>query len=399
MSTDIDMERYAYLKNGDVVRQVAELEQLKWRVPEGGPNAFIADFLDSVKDDDVLLLSSDRRNAISYTGRIQAISYNAIPWNDVGLLKPLQRFSVFLRTIFKLLQFHPTRIICGRTGSMLWASYLVSKIYRVPLVHSRHNRLIEEHEKRLYRRIGYFLDIWVITRIHGSVCHGPYLRQQLIDAGVDEGRVFEFDSGNRDFYEHALTASCSEQVRTGKEEFIVLFVGRMEKNKGIVDLFNACKNIGKKYQQLRLVYVGDGEASSLLEGLVEASSLQERVKLLGRIEHEQLGSLMQQCDLLVTPTWSSFPEGRCMTAMEGLVMGIPVVAPDFGPFPYLVEHNINGLLYAPDSVKDLESSILKCVANSELYTKLKAGAQISGQALLDAPTVFSSAVSNAFAEK
>ena len=75
--------------------------------------------------------------------------------------------------------------------------------------------------------------------------------------------------------------------------------------------------------------------------------------------HENLADLICESTVVVTPTQSQFPEGRCMATMEGLVMGIPVIAPDFGPFPYLVKHNVNGLLYKPDSVNDLQNKLFK----------------------------------------
>ena len=46
-----------------------------------------------------------------------------------------------------------------------------------------------------------------------------------------------------------------------------------------------------------------------------------------------------------------------MSVMEGLVMGLPVIAPNFGPFPYLVKDRVNGLLYVPDSVEQLGRTI------------------------------------------
>ena len=62
--------------------------------------------------------------------------------------------------------------------------------------------------------------------------------------------------------------------------------------------------------------------------------------------------------MVVTPTQSQFPEGRCMATMEGLVMGVPVIAPNFGPFPFLVKHGENGLLFEPDSSHDIQDEFV-----------------------------------------
>jgi len=53
-------------------------------------------------------------------------------------------------------------------------------------------------------------------------------------------------------------------------------------------------------------------------------------------------------------TQSSFSEKRCVYVMEGLSMGISVIAPDFGYFPYLAEHGVNDLLLESDYNKQLQ---------------------------------------------
>ena len=85
-----------------------------------------------------------------------------------------------------------------------------------------------------------------------------------------------------------------------------------------------------------------------------------------------------------------------MVVMESLVLGVPVVAPDFGPFPYLVVHGKNGLLYRPDSINDLAQKLDMILDNDELYIRLKAGARESGDTLLVPSLTFSEAVKRAF---
>ena len=85
-----------------------------------------------------------------------------------------------------------------------------------------------------------------------------------------------------------------------------------------------------------------------------------------------------------------------MAAMEGLVMGVPVIAPRFGPFPYLITHEQNGLLFEPDSVSDLRSCIGRVLQDNTLYDQLKRGAKESGARILNPPRTFSQAVEQAF---
>jgi glycosyltransferase involved in cell wall biosynthesis len=77
-------------------------------------------------------------------------------------------------------------------------------------------------------------------------------------------------------------------------------------------------------------------------------------------------------------------------------MGVPVVAPNSGPFPFLIKQGINGLLYETDSVEALKRAILSVLDNDELYTRLRGGAMESGRNLLGPAITFSQAVKRAF---
>ena len=121
--------------------------------------------------------------------------------------------------------------------------------------------------------------------------------------------------------------------------------------------------------------------------------------MLGRIPHGELVGLLKKAKVLVTPTQGHFPEGRCMSAMEGLVMGVPVIAPDFGPFPYLVHHEVNGLLYETNSVEALKRRIQQIVEDDRLYEELRAGAQLTAKQLIRPSLTFGEAIDCAFREK
>ena len=85
-----------------------------------------------------------------------------------------------------------------------------------------------------------------------------------------------------------------------------------------------------------------------------------------------------------------------MATMEGLVMGVPVVAPDFGPFRYLVVHGENGLLYEPDSVEDLQQCIFKLIDDKAYHEKLCEGARSTSKLLRSQGPNFSEALKSVF---
>ena len=86
-----------------------------------------------------------------------------------------------------------------------------------------------------------------------------------------------------------------------------------------------------------------------------------------------------------------------MAAMEGIAMGVPTIAPDSGPFPYLVKHGVNGLLFKPDCVADLRAQINKALDDNRLYIHLAQGAKESGKKLLNPPVIYLQSLEQAFA--
>jgi glycosyltransferase involved in cell wall biosynthesis len=117
---------------------------------------------------------------------------------------------------------------------------------------------------------------------------------------------------------------------------------------------------------------------------------------MGRIEHGQLATYVAESYVVVTPTRREFPEGRCMSAIEALVLGVPVVAPAFGPFEFLIEEGKNGLLYEANNMEALVSSLRTILGDTALRDELAAGAQGSREKLIQPERSFSEAMAEGF---
>jgi len=387
--------RHAYVKNGDVVNQLLAIGENQAKVPSGGPNAFLAEFLFNAGRQPLLLISNSVRNAHYSSGNIDA-------WVFLGrtaFLHPygtaLVRVIAFCKILLRLFKFKPDRILCGTLGFSLWACFIYTRAFSIPLVHSLHNRL-DYIDLPWYKRPATQLDKFILRRISRVICHGPFLKQQLRDIGIQETAIAEFDCGFRDMWEQIENLHEMDVLSEQKNYKTVTFLGRMEYSKGIFDLLMACADRLAEDKGLRLVYIGDGPDLPDLKNKVHSLNLERQVLFMGLLSHEKLAGIIRQSYVVVTPTRSVFPEGRCMATMEGLAMKVPVIAPDFGPFPYLVQHGVNGLLFRPDSIDDLQSKINSVLDDAGLYTRLRNGAYETGKKLLDPPVTFYKAVQWAF---
>jgi glycosyltransferase involved in cell wall biosynthesis len=382
--------RYVYVKNGDAVDQV-RIFALTRGTDRSGPDAFIGDFLRAhVKDDILVLCRSKERDCFEH-GNIQAKSFPApSPW------RMLRKGWSALRIGVEILSWRPDRILCGCTGDLLWVATATSRLMGVPIVNSRHNEVIERSG---IGRVAMALNRLSIRACTGVVCHGPFLAEQVRDLGVPTHRTRQFEVDLTDFAATPTEQPAPEDLREFARRFDVVFafIGRIQLDKGVIDLLDAFSDLVRSGNtQIGLVYVGNGKDFELLRRRSQECDLAGRVLILGRIAHGQLPAILRHVGIVVAPTRPEFPEGRCMVVLESLVLGVPVVAPDFGPFPYAVQHLVNGLLFEAGRREALRDN-LALALQPETIGRLRQGAATTARELLASQQSFANAVDSTFA--
>lgn len=359
--------RYAYIKYGDAAQELKKIGLSPRDVPKSGPMTFSTSFLSIAALNPALMISWDNQGkSDSYhrIGAVEAYTY----------LRPrgLRKFTAGVKIFFQLLRFKPTVVVCVHDGPGLWASYSACRLLKAKLIHSR-QRALKVIGESWHRRITRYIDEWVICRSEGVICHGPFTRQQLIEIGVSIDKIIEFDID----FDEAITSSIDlpgnieNFSNTAKNQ--ILFVGRVEASKGVFELLKAAIPIIRERNWVDLIYIGEGNASGSLAREVEHKGLAHRIRFKGKIPHKEVYRQLLAGTVLVTPTRRGL-EGRCMVALEGLAMGVPVVAPDAGPFPYMIKPGVNGLLYKDGSVNSLREKITQVIDDPVYRGALAKGA-------------------------
>lgn len=386
-------ERYLYVKNGDAALQVESIFELEGQTANG-PDEFLADFLNSVQGNSVLFLSifKDSKKHVKIDNvEAQCFPSSVKGLGALGTLLARKRF--FIAGMYKALKFKPTRIICVRRGSILWLFYLLGKLYRIPVIYVSHDK-IKLHTSNLIMRLLYALDEYCIRDMGCCVCQGEFTYNELLSAGVNHSAIRRFDASYRYIYEKSR--SYVKKEINEPQRSVILYVGRIEKNKGVLDLITACAPILKNHAELQLIYAGIGDASFEIQKRSKELKIDNQVTVLGSVPYSEIPALMVSAKVLVTPTRESFHEGHRHGVVEGFMFGLPVIAPNSGPYPYYVSHNTNGLLYEPDSVADLASKLALIMNDNDFLQKLSKGALEFGEGIVDPETSFGRAINEAF---
>ncbi len=333
---------------------VAESQRLLSRssvgaLPSGGPDLFLLTVASLIDEAGDLLLSSvgsANRRCTHTLGT--AIEYGARPATGSKLGRRFQYAAAVKNMLVDALRFKPDIILCGVEGPFALAYYLVAKVLRVPFVFLVHVAPSQNTLSGLTKH----LNQYVARRAHSVIAHGPYLRDCLLQMGVTPSRLLEFDTSAD------IPAPLAKDVGASRSPSpLFVFAGRVEFEKGIFDLLTAFHSY-RQQKNGQLIYFGEGSACDALREAVNDSPYAQDIDVRGKAPQAEVFGKIANAWATVTPTRQSFPEGRCMTALESLALGTPVIAPDFGPFPYAVNHNVNGLLFNPDDVDALTQSLL-----------------------------------------
>jgi glycosyltransferase involved in cell wall biosynthesis len=141
------------------------------------------------------------------------------------------------------------------------------------------------------------------------------------------------------------------------------YMARICPEKGLHLLLEAFRRIAESRPELPVAvraagYVGgrDREYFEAQRRRVRDWGLADRVELLGEVDLAGKRELLMSSDVVSVPTTYREPKG--LFVLEALAHGVPVVQPDHGAFPELVERTGGGILVAPDSPDDLAAGLL-----------------------------------------
>ncbi len=162
------------------------------------------------------------------------------------------------------------------------------------------------------------------------------------------------------------------------DERTVLFVGRLEKRKGILDLFQAIPLVLQKFPRAKFIIAGADNSHNdgfrYRGGLDYASYFAAhypdygaRVKFMGAVSDQVLQSLYQSCDLFVAP---SLYESFGLIYLEAMNYAKPVIGCCVGGIPEVVEAGVTGVLVEPQAPAALAEAIVQLLRAPEKLREL-----------------------------
>jgi len=156
-------------------------------------------------------------------------------------------------------------------------------------------------------------------------------------------------------------------ANSGSAECRLLYVGRLQNNKGLSELFRAARELMTEGLNFRIWVAGDGYRRNEIRRLAQQLGIAERVDFLGWVPIDKLKSIYRACDIFVLP---SYTEGVPRTVLEAMSNGLPVVATRVGGIPEVVEHNRTGILVERRNAGQLKNAMRNLILDKPLRERM-----------------------------
>jgi glycosyltransferase involved in cell wall biosynthesis len=159
-----------------------------------------------------------------------------------------------------------------------------------------------------------------------------------------------------------------------------LFVGVLERYKGVAELAAAWRLAAPRLPGVKLRIVGKGSRTQVVAALVR--DLPEQTEWTAEVPNKQIPGMLDAATALVLPSRS---EGLGRVVVEALCRGRPVVASRVGGITDLIRDGENGLLVEPSDPAALEDAIVRVLSDSALAERLSVAARMSVEPWLATP--------------
>lgn len=246
---------------------------------------------------------------------------------------------------------------------LLWV--FIKMFSKIKMISFHHHFNFQGEENLIKRVLHKFLELSFLRISNATIIPSPYVKQ-LFQKFLPNKKVLYLELG--------INKSTLHNQKIDKKENNLLFVGSIEKRKGLVYLIKALKLLNEEGLNFHCNIVGkviEENCFSTLKTNVNEFGLQNKVSFCGRVNQEQLATYYKEAICFVFP---SLLEGYGMVLLEAMSYGLPIVAFDNSAMPYTVKNNVNGFLIENKNVEDFKTSIIKIITDSNLKASLSKGA-------------------------
>ena len=309
-----------------------------------------------------------------------------IPSFPIGLMN-FRQSGIYPLKALKIIKKWKLDIIHSHTEFSIGTfARLISKQLNIPLVHTYHT-MYEEYiyyitkgyfdsaSKKLVEYLTLFLcdktidELIVPTEKAKELFKDKYKVKRdvyVIPSGIDTTRFYKENIDKNEII------NLKKDLGLKKTDFIVLYVGRIAKEKSIDFLINNFNSVLKQIPKAKMIIVGDGPDIKDLIDLAKKEGLENKIIFAGKAPWTDVPKYYSLCDVFVT---ASKTETQGLTVMEAMGASKPVVAIRDESFELTITDKKDGLFF--DDEKSYVDMIYEVYKNKKLRDEISFNARLT----------------------
>ena len=222
---------------------------------------------------------------------------------------------------------------------------------------------------KLTEKITYFFATHVYCNSFGL---RKYINSHLTKKQVKVVGHGSINGVDTNFYKDTFLKEDKKEIRNqlqcDEDDFVISFMGRIVKDKGVNELIEAFKMLNNKYKNIKLLLVGkfEQDLNPIKEENKKFMLECSNIKLVDF--QNDLRKYLAITDLFVLP---SYREGLPNALIEAGSFGIPLLATDINGCNEIIIDGTNGKLVKVKDSQSLYSGIENLYTDKDLYNKIK----------------------------
>lgn len=288
------------------------------------------------------------------------------PLSDLAALWKMYRY--FKREKIDIVHTHTPK--CSLLGQ------LAAKLAKAPIVvNTVHGFYFHEYMKPRVRRF-YIAMEWIAAKCSTMILsQNPEDIETAVELGICKRDKIKLLGNGTDLskfdpakFDDEFKRKKRAEIDVPSDAIVVGIIGRLAREKGYLELFEAMRNIMAKNEDVWLIIIGMEEpekADRISPETFKQYGIENQTRWLGI--RDDIDELLACCDIYTLPSWR---EGFPRSAIEAAAMSLPIVATNIRGCRQVVEDGVNGLLVSVGNSSALASAIKMLLDDEQLRLRM-----------------------------
>ena len=197
----------------------------------------------------------------------------------------------------------------------------------------------------------------IVNSLDEIWCVSNFIKLRVDEVIKNDKTKVLYNCVNINYFRKQVSKKEKEELydlyKMNKEDFVVLYTGRIMKEKGVEELIKAFCTYFTNIKNAKLLIVGQPNDVNYeyYTNLKEKYSSYDKISFLGQKSHEELSRLYNICSVQVIPSMCN--EAFGLTVIEGMAAGTPIIVSDSGGIPEIVSNNCALIVKRDNIIKEL----------------------------------------------